>query len=148
VRDGTGTPPFLYSVDSEKPGSFDSNPVKKDLSFGWHSFYVIDIFGCRSKAKDHEMLPPPIFIPEYFSPGNGDNINDTWLVGNLKEVYPDALVTIYDRFGKQLIQYKGDSDGWDGKYLGKDMPTTDYWYVIEIKEIGKQYVGHFTLMRR
>jgi len=147
VKDGTGTPPFLYSVDSEKPDAFDTNPVKKDLTFGWHTFYVLDINGCRSKGQSHEMLPPPIFIPNFFSP-QGDGINDTWKVGNLQEVYPDAIVTIYDRFGKQLIQYKGESEGWDGKYLGKDMPTTDYWYVIEIKEIGKQYVGHFTLLRR
>jgi len=28
------------------------------------------------------------------------------------------------------------------------MPATDYWYEINIKEINKQYVGHFTLLRR
>ena len=27
---------------------------------------------------------------------------------------------------------------WDGKYLGKGMPTTDCWYEINIKEINKQ----------
>jgi len=32
--------------------------------------------------------------------------------------------------------------------IGKDMPATDYWYEINIKEINKQYVGHFTLLRR
>ncbi|MDR1729771.1 MAG: hypothetical protein LBR52_03820 [Prevotellaceae bacterium] len=32
--------------------------------------------------------------------------------------------------------------------MGKDMPTTDYWYVIDIEEIDKQYVGHFTLLRK
>jgi len=143
--DGYGTPPFLYWVDNRESSS---NPVIDGLSFNvTHKFNVIDYYGCVAKTHDYIIDPPAVFIPGYFSP-NGDHHKDTWEVGNLKDVYPDALVTIYDRFGKQLIQYKGEADGWDGKYLGKDMPTTDYWYVIEIKEIGKQYVGHFTLLRR
>jgi gliding motility-associated-like protein len=90
---------------------------------------------------------PAIFPPIYFSP-NGDGINDTWDIPGIKELYPDAVITIYDRFGKKLVEYKGSEDGWDGKYAGRDMPTTDYWYVIDIREIDKQYVGHFTLIRQ
>ena len=112
-----------------------------------HKFYVKDVNGCETSAFEYVMPAPKIFIPSYFTP-NGDYIHDTWEVGNLREVYPNAIVTIYDRFGKQLVQYRGDSEGWDGKYLGKDMPTTDYWYVIDIEEIDKQYVGHFTLLRQ
>jgi gliding motility-associated-like protein len=67
----------------------------------------------------------------------------------MKEIFPNAVITIYDRFGKQLARYSGGVDhGWDGTYLGRDMPTTDYWYVIDIDEINKQYVGHFTLLRK
>jgi gliding motility-associated-like protein len=85
--------------------------------------------------------PPPT------QPAPSDGINDTWEVEGLREIYPEAIITIYDRFGKKLIEYKGSSEGWNGKYNGHDMPSTDYWYEINIDEIKKQYVGHFTLLR-
>ncbi|MBO4805126.1 MAG: T9SS type B sorting domain-containing protein, partial [Paludibacteraceae bacterium] len=83
----------------------------------------------------------------FFSP-NGDNTNEQWIPTNLKEVYPDALVTIFDRYGKKLAQYRANEEDWDGTYEGKMMPSTDYWYEIDIEEIDKQYIGHFTLLRR
>jgi gliding motility-associated-like protein len=145
VRDGTGIPPYQYRLDHFP---FDDDPVKTDLHFGVRTFYIVDDFGCSSDAFAYFMEAPKLFIPPFFSP-NGDGNNDTWEIENLKTVYPDAVVTIYDRHGKQLVQYKGSADqGWDGRYLGREMPTTDYWYVIDVNEINKQYVGHFTLLRR
>ena len=144
LKNGLGTPPFQYGVDHFL---LDDSPVKSGLLFGIHEFHVVDHLGCVSDAFGYLMEAPKIFPPVYFTP-NGDGVNDTWEVGNLELVYPDAVVEIYDRYGKQLVQYKGSAPGWDGTYLGRDMPATDYWYVIDINEIGQQYVGHFTLLRR
>jgi gliding motility-associated-like protein len=141
---GTGTSPFKFGVD-EAPANDD--PVKYDLLFGLHSFYIIDAAGCRSDAIDWLVEAPKLFIPPYFSP-NGDGVMDRWDIPGMNEIYPNAVITIYDRFGKELIKYSGAAEGWDGKYLGRDMPTTDYWYIIDIEEINKQYVGHFTLLRK
>ena len=92
--------------------------------------------------------PPEIFIPDHFTP-NGDGLSDNWVVPGLAELYPASVVSIYDRYGKLLTQYFGaESEGWDGTYNGVNMPSTDYWYQIDIEEINRQYVGHFTLIRR
>jgi gliding motility-associated-like protein len=144
VRGGSGTPPFQYQVDHFL---MNDDPVKSNLAFGMRKFYVIDDLGCISEAFDYLVEAPKLIIPPFFTP-NGDGVNDRWEIENLENIYPNAVITIYDRFGKELTQYKGTDAGWDGKYLGRDMPTTDYWYVIDIKEINKQYVGHFTLLRR
>jgi gliding motility-associated-like protein len=141
---GYGTQPFKYGVDNQPA---DGNSVKNNLSFGKHAFYITDGTGCTSDMYDQSVEAPELFPPIYFSP-NGDGVKDTWEVEGMREIYPDAVVTIYDRFGKQLTQYKGADTGWDGTYLGKQMPTTDYWYIIYIEIINKQYVGHFTLLRR
>ena len=143
--DGFGTPPFQYGVDNSS--SMNDNPVKSDLFFGQHTFHVIDAIGCVAESWKYVLEAPKLFPPLYFSP-NGDNIKDTWEIEGLKDFYPDAVVTIYDRYGKQIARYKGSAEqGWDGKYLGNEMPTTDYWYIIDIDGINKQYVGHFTLLR-
>jgi len=138
-----GTPPFMYGIDNKEP---DNNPVKYNVNFGLHTFYIVDDAGCRSDEVSYIVLPPKLVIPPYFSP-NGDGINDRWEIELISDIYPNAVITIYDRFGKLLVRYKGSDMGWDGTYLGKSMPTTDYWYVIDIDEINKQYIGHFTLIR-
>jgi gliding motility-associated-like protein len=139
-----GTAPFTYAIDSREP---DVNSIKENLSFTSHIAKVVDAAGCQTSVQ-FSMEPPAITIPEHFSP-NGDGINDTWVCPSLADVYPNSLVSIYDRYGKLLVQFLGaDADGWDGTYMGVDMPSTDYWYQIDIEEINRQYVGHFTLIRR
>ena len=147
AENGFGTEPFNYGVDNE---SVDPDSEKRSLVFGVHRFYIVDALGCISEAVDYLLEAPSIYPPNFFTPGpgGGDGINDRWEVGGLRDVYPEATVTIYDRFGRKLIVYKGGDLGWDGTYNGTVMPSTDYWYEIDIREIDKQYVGHFTLIRR
>lgn len=91
----------------------------------------------------------PITIPEFFSP-DGDGVNDLFQISNL-EAYDNPEIVIYDRYGRQV--FKGGKEdltapnGWDGKYLSKDLPSADYWYEMKFKEI-KTKVGHFSLKRR
>ena len=138
-----GTPGYTYSVDNKE---YDVMDTKIDLLFTSHMAYVMDANNC-SDTMPFYMEPPAIIVPPFFSP-NGDATNEQWIPTNLKEVYPDALVTIFDRYGKKLAQYRANEEDWDGTYEGKMMPSTDYWYEIDIEEIDKQYIGHFTLIRR
>ena len=138
-----GTPGYTYSVDNKE---YDVLDIKIDLTFTSHKAYVMDANGCSDTIPFY-MDPPAVIVPPFFSP-NGDNTNEQWIPTNLKEVYPDALVTIFDRYGKKLAQYRANEEDWDGTYEGKMMPSTDYWYEIDIEEIDKQYIGHFTLIRR
>ncbi|MFA6780343.1 MAG: T9SS type B sorting domain-containing protein, partial [Paludibacteraceae bacterium] len=138
-----GTTPFQYSVDN---GTLEDDATMENLKFTVHLAYVKDANGCTDTMTFY-MAPPMVTIPDFFTP-NGDGINDQWIPSNLKEVYSDAKVTIFDRFGKKLAEYRASDPDWDGTYNNKPMPSTDYWYEIDIEEIDKQYVGHFTLLRQ
>lgn len=87
-----------------------------------------------------------VFIPNYFTP-NGDGTYDTWSPRNV-EKYPFIRTTIYDRYGRRLkvIRY---GEEWDGKYEGRDMPTGDYWYIVELsdEDDNRTFKGNFTLYR-
>jgi len=100
--------------------------------------------GVLPKFKKGEKCPE-IEIPIFFTP-NSDGVNDYWRVKNI-ECY-NHKVTLYDRFGKELSVWDNNFHelGWDGTYLGKRMPSTDYWYVITLED-GRDYTGHFTLLR-
>jgi gliding motility-associated-like protein len=91
----------------------------------------------------------PIVIPEFFSP-DGDGINDLFQMPGLEE-YDNPEIIIFDRYGKEVFKGGKESllppNGWDGKYMGKDLPSGDYWYRMTFAEM-KAKVGHFSLKRR
>ena len=106
-----------------------------------YNIKVMNDYGCASTY----LLQVPAFnltFPKFFYQGD-----ENWVVGNL-ERYTNTTLYIYDRFGKLLYEQKDAADGWTGVYNGKPMPSTDYWYVVDIPEIDTQYSGHFTLLRR
>ncbi|WP_162200470.1 T9SS type B sorting domain-containing protein [Kordia jejudonensis] len=83
-------------------------------------------------------------LPKFFTP-NGDNINDTWTLLR-KEFYPNAIIELYDRYGKNLDYIKADDREWDGTYRGNPLPSGDYWYKLTL-ENGKVIKGNVTLKR-
>lgn len=142
---------YQVVVESElQPVYYDygdgREPTTSDLftNVGYGKSYTITVSNEVGCSSSYELETPTydIVIPPYFVPENG-----SWKVENLDR-YNNAKVKIYDRFGKLLVELDGaESEGWDGTYQGKKMPSTDYWYVITIGELDKVYSGHFTLMR-
>lgn len=136
---GNGTYEYNYGK------GWSSDDVIADIHFGrTYTLQVRDAYGC---IGDSIYTTPTydIKIPTYFTP-NGDGISDNFSVVNLDK-YPNSTISIYDRFGKLLVKISGaDFQGWDGTYNGHVMPSTDYWYEINIEELDKVYTGHFTLL--
>ncbi|MDE6654646.1 MAG: gliding motility-associated C-terminal domain-containing protein [Muribaculaceae bacterium] len=47
---------------------------------------------------------------------------------------------IFNRWGQEMIHLTDPSQGWDGKYKGKTVPTGVYYYVIKAKgSEGRKY---------
>lgn len=132
----TGTGSFEYSLDGE---NFQSN--NKFIVFpGTYTVYVRDILECRTLSEEITAIG----YQKFFSP-NGDSIHDNWnIIG--AELFPDAQLFIYDRYGKLLKQLSPQSVGWDGTYFGQRMPASDYWFRFAYGE-GEVFSGHFTLKR-
>nr|MBP8781534.1 T9SS type B sorting domain-containing protein [Paludibacteraceae bacterium] len=147
-----GLPPYSYSINNR---DFITHNVLHDVSIGGHILYVVDMNNCKT-SRPFEVTPIPIFPAKFFTP-NDDGVNDYWTIENLN-VYPSYIVQIFDRFGKLIYEVRSGqfhADGevnshpfqWDGNYLGHPLPSTDYWYLITLEEVRKQYTGHFTLKR-
>ena len=131
----------LYFDYHDGEGKTISNLLENAVIGKYYNVEVSDSLGCSSSYQFQVPFVEPEF-PPYFYQGD-----ENWQVENI-ENYPNSVMYIYDRFGKLLFKEKGNTDGWSGEYNGKRLPTTDYWYVLDIPEIDKQYNGHFTLMRR
>ena len=134
--DAVGTGDFEYSIDGwtyQSSNQFEVFP-------GAYTVYVRDPLGCRTISE--EVIA--IGYQKFFSP-NGDGINDYWnIIGG--ELYSDAQLFLYDRYGKLIVQLSPQGSGWDGTILGRPMPSTDYWFKY-VYDNGKTYAGHFSLRR-
>lgn len=105
--------------------------------------------GCDSMVELHVVLDMPEPEPDDHISPNGDGINDVWYIKNI-DLYPEAIVHLYDRYGKLVYETTeyGDGNFWDGNANnGNPLPSTDYWYVIDVPSIDKIVYGHVTLLR-
>ncbi len=133
---------YEYRLDQKE---WQSDNTFEGISFGvLHSIFAKDENGCVGMIA-FSVEQPPIAVQEYFTPGQG--IRDTWSVTTIMDSYPNSTVKIYDRTGKVLVELDNENQEWDGTYNGNAMPSTDYWYVITVPEIHRQFKGHFTLIR-
>ena len=86
----------------------------------------------------------PFAIPGGLSP-NGDGNNDFWDIQGLVD-YPDASVTVFDRWGQKVYSGTSQDPAWDGTSNGRECPTADYYYVIDLGN-GQTYNGVVTLKK-
>ncbi|MBU3011686.1 T9SS type B sorting domain-containing protein [Polaribacter vadi] len=129
---------------------FQDEPLFENLEGGIYTIIVNDKNGC---SPDTTLDVSVIQFPKYFTP-NADGYNDTWVVkGANKTFYPNASINIFNRYGKLVAQEPIDSQGWDGMYQGKLLPSDDYWYNITLipADTNKPTInkkGNFSLLRK
>ncbi len=138
----TGDGDYEYAIDNET-GPYQDDHVFNHLSAGVHKVYIRDKNGCGISQKEISIIG----YPKFFTP-NGDGVNDTWqLVGVNELLQKQAVVMIYDRYGKLLLQLPSSPYvTWNGTFKGKQLPSSDYWFKIYVED-GRIYNGHFSLKR-
>lgn len=138
-----GVGAFEYKIDNQ---DWQDDNLFEGLAYKvLHTAYVRDESGCVAVTV-FNIPQPPVPIPDYFTPDNSGE-NEVWDVAPIMEAYPSSTVKIFDRTGKVVAVLEGDTQDWDGTYNGKPLPSTDYWYLINVPEIRQQFTGHFTLIR-
>ncbi len=127
---------------------FQDEPLFENILGGFYTVVVNDKNGCQPDAKLEVSV---IEYPKFLTP-NGDGKNDTWKIkGANSSFYPSSNITVVNRHGKIVAIIPIDSDGWNGTYNGKTLPSSDYWFRIQLVDRkGKvhQHQGHFALIRR
>lgn len=137
------------SVILEEPGNytfsldnihFQASNTFYGLEPGLYTVYVKDNNGCDSTTQEVYLLA----YPRYFTP-NGDGFHDYWQIYFAKEE-PALKVYVFDRFGKLITGFGAESPGWDGRYNERELPSTDYWFLV-IRQDGTEKRGHFAMKR-
>ncbi|WP_418514181.1 T9SS type B sorting domain-containing protein [Corallibacter sp.] len=137
----TGSGIYEYSLDDD---AWQDSSTFTNVSIGEHTVTARDKNGCGESYDTITIMG----YPKYFTP-NGDGIHDTWNITILEN--QEALISIFDRYGKLLKQISANGSGWNGTYNGNLMPSSDYWFVVEYNEpnteLKKEFRAHFALRR-
>jgi gliding motility-associated-like protein len=143
---------------------------ENDLIFNWDDFgrselveitkpgtYRVTVSNehCSSRFEKEivEYCTGILFMPNAFSPGNKDGVNDVFKpeVNNRIEDYE---LRIYNRWGEMIFITNDVNEGWDGTINGKPCQVDVYVYKLNYSynsEFGGKYVkeavGTVTLYR-
>ena len=132
---------YVYALDN-RFGPYQQEPFFDNVFPGEHTLFVKDENDCGIE----QIQVFVIGYMKFFTP-NGDGFNDTWKVLGVTS-QPTSDIYVFDKFGKLLVQLDAsDEEGWDGIYNGKQLPSADYWYRVQLED-GRIHTGHFSLIRR
>ena len=130
-----------YALD-DVLGPYQDDNTFYNVTPGFHTVYVRDKNNCGIA----DQIISVIGFPNFFTP-NDDGYNDSWHVYGINTPsQAGSKIYIFDRYGKLLKELSYNSLGWDGTYNGNPMPTSDYWFYIELND-NRIFRGHFTLKR-
>ena len=137
----SGEGDYEYALDDINGPYQDSN-IFEDVQPGLYTVFVRD----RNNCGIVDELVSVIGFPKFFTPNN-DDTNDYWQVkGISRQFQSNSSILIFDRFGKLLKVLDPLGPGWDGTYNGAKMPTSDYWFKVQLQD-GRTFTSHFTLKR-
>src|SRR5690554_3956565 len=79
-----------------------------------------------------------ILIPDGFSP-NEDGINDYFEIVNIRTLYPNYKIEIYNRYGNILFKGDASKPDWDGTtssslFGDETVPVGVYFFIIEFND--------------
>ena len=136
----SGLYPIQYSMDGV---NWQGLNYFTDLEAGYeYVFYVRYIEqGCLGEPYSGTIF----MIPNVITP-NGDGYNDEIIIENL-HVFDgqNSTFQVYDRYGKLIFEETSNTEIiWDGKYLGRVLNSTDYYYIFKIPD-GREIKGHITV---
>ncbi|MGY3793733.1 T9SS type B sorting domain-containing protein [Aquimarina sp. 433] len=140
---GSGDYEYAIAFNGSSIRTYQDSPTFIDVPPGFHTVYVRDKNGCGPEATQDISV---VGFPKYFTP-NGDGFHETWNVKGISaQVLGNSIIYIFDRSGKLLKQLVPSGNGWDGTYSGALMPSSEYWYRVELDD-GRVRTGSFSLIR-
>lgn len=128
---------FEYAIDGT---NFQDSNTFYNISGGVYVVKVRDKKGCGVDEREVILVD----YPKFFTPNN-DGSNDYWNILGI-EKFPNAITSIFDRYGKFLKRLQYSDIGWDGTFNGENLIASDYWFTVELGN-GRNFKGHFSLKR-
>ena len=137
----SGNGEYELAIDNEF-GPYQDDTTFYNLAPGFHRVYVRSKENCGIIEQEFSIIG----FSKYFTP-NGDGYHDYWQIQGISDlIQTNTVIRIFDRYGKLLKELNPLSEGWDGTYIGENLPSDDYWFRVLLED-GREFKSHFTLKR-
>jgi gliding motility-associated-like protein len=105
-----------YAIETDTNGCSSTTPLQVTVNLDACDQYDVEIF-------------------DGFSP-DGDGINDTFEIGNLKALYPNFKLEFYNRWGKLIYTQDATKPNWNGRLNGNGnlVPAGVYYFIIHFNK--------------
>ena len=143
LLNATGGTTYEWSPTSGLSGNMVADPVAQPNETTTYTVTTV-LNGCTYEDAVRVEVVRLLTPVNTFTP-NGDGINDTWDIPGIQE-YPQADVSIYDRWGQRVFHSIGYREPFDGANL----PTATYYWYIQVNNVGGKsdpYTGYVTIVR-
>jgi len=116
-----------------------------DTAYCYRIMAISNNFDTSTSNVNCVILPSRIYVPNAFTPGTNDTLNNTWQVNPLfifNRVGRKVLnyeCRIYDRWGKEVWFSFDYQEGWNGKLGDQILPESVYIYRISARGIDNNY---------
>jgi gliding motility-associated-like protein len=142
-----------YYDFADGSGSSDINPMHTYATWGDYNVTqtLINTYACPNTVKLLIRVLPEFrfWIPNAFTPGNKDNLND--IFKPIAIGVENYTFMIFDRWGEMIYKTNDTEAGWNGTYRNKPCTDDVYIWKCEFKNIvsrlNESHVGHVTLVR-
>ena len=108
------------------------------------TYGLCDIGGCDTAKVEVIVSCDKVKIYNAFSP-NDDGINDFFVIEGI-EKFQNNLVSVYNRWGTEVMKTKGYKNNWNGKWNNVALPDGTYFYIFDDGE-GNKKVGYVQIQR-
>jgi gliding motility-associated-like protein len=140
ISGGTGNYDFEWS-DGHK-----NEYLREQLFYGYYELTITDDENCPYYTAFNLPYLEKECLRDLYNviTPNGDGVNDKWsIMGidikntneiiHLNDLYPNASVKIFDRWGRLVFSAKGGyNEKWDGRgQNGRLLPAASYFFVID-----------------
>jgi gliding motility-associated-like protein len=126
-----------------------TGPNRSELEPGTYNAVITDHNNCGESIVVNVEFTYTfgcLIIPQVITPNN-DGFNDVWRIRNI-DLYPNAEVRIFTRWGKMIFSTKNLSDNpWNGTIGGKPAPTDSYHYILYLNDGSAPRSGVISVIR-
>jgi gliding motility-associated-like protein len=134
-----------YTIESFSSPIVSNFPLQK-ASFINYDNFTHDAFVLASVFEIESL-----YIPNTFTPDEDSN-NDVFLPIITLEEFNSYELTIFDRWGARIYISDDETEGWNGRHLGKDCPVGTYVWTLKLRPDANnantlERIGYVNLLR-